>query len=104
LVGPRFPIRLRAFMLTISVVDDVIALIVIATVYAAALHLWALLIAVGLFGIVVVAKRLGVRRAGVYVVLGTAAWVALSKSGVDPIVLGLAIGLLTFAAPAARSD
>ena len=34
LVGPRFPARLRAFMLTIAVVDDIVALIVIAVVYS----------------------------------------------------------------------
>src|SRR5690349_5959278 len=45
LVGPRLPIRLRAFMLTISVVDDVVALIVIATAYAAEIHLGPLLLA-----------------------------------------------------------
>jgi Na+/H+ antiporter NhaA len=104
LVGPRFPLRLRAFMLTVSVVDDVIALAVIATAYAGGLHTRALLIAVGLFAVIVLAVRLGVHRGVVYVALGVAAWVALSKSGVDPIVIGLAMGLLTFAAPAARSD
>ena len=105
LVGPRFPVRLRAFMLTFSVVDDVVALVVIATVYAASLHVVALLTAVGLFAVVVVlAVPLGVRRGGVYAVLGVLAWYALSKSGVDPIVIGLAMGLLTFAAPPARSD
>src|SRR3954447_12297355 len=49
LVGPRFPVRLRAFMLTVSVVDDVVALIVIATAYAAGLRTTALLVALGLF-------------------------------------------------------
>ena len=39
-----------------------------------------------------------------YAPLGVAAWLALSKSGINPIVVGLAMGLLTFAAPAARGD
>jgi Na+/H+ antiporter NhaA len=104
LVGPRFPVRLRAFMLTVSVVDDIVALIVIATVYASGLHTLALLIAVGLFGLVLLAVWLDLHRGAVYAVLGMATWLALSKSGIDPIVVGLAMGLLTFAAPAARSD
>ena len=104
LVGPRFPVRLRAFMLTISVVDDVLALIVIATVYASGLHTLALLIAIALLSVVVLGVYLGIHRGVAYAVLGVAAWVALSKSGVDPIVVGLAMGLMTFAAPAARSD
>ena len=104
LVGTRLPIRLRAFLLSFSVVDDVVALIVIATVYAAGLHALPLLIAAGIFAVVVFAVLAGVQRGAVYAVLGVGAWVALSKSGVDPIVIGLAMGLLTFAAPAARGD
>ena len=104
LVGPAFPFRLRAFMLTFSVVDDVIALIVIATVYATAVDAGALLQAAVLFGVVVACVLVGVHRGAVYALLGTATWLALSDSGVDPIVVGLAMGLLTFAAPAARGD
>jgi Na+/H+ antiporter NhaA len=86
LVGTRFPIRLRAFLLTFSVVDDVVALVVIATVYAGGLHALALLIAVGLLAVVVLGLLAGIQRGAVYAALGAAAWVALSKSGVDPIV------------------
>ena len=104
LVGPRFPVRLRAFMLTVSVVDDVVALIVIGTAYASGLHVPSFLAAVGVFVVVVLLVLLGVRAGAAYAVLGVIAWVALSKSGVDPVVIGLAMGLLTFAAPAARTD
>src|SRR5882672_28542 len=58
LVGPRFPDRLRAFMLTVVVVDDLVALVVIATVYTKTLHVRPLLAAVGLFGAVLVARSL----------------------------------------------
>src|SRR6202008_4310809 len=49
LVGPRFPVRLRAYLLTVSVVDDVVALVVIATVYTTTLNVRELLIAIALF-------------------------------------------------------
>jgi Na+/H+ antiporter NhaA len=104
LVGPRFPDRLRAFMLTVVVVDDILALVVIATVYAQNVSLTALLVAAGLFGAVLVAKLLMVRRSIVYLALGTAVWVALLKSGVEPIIVGLAMGLLVYAYPAARPE
>jgi Na+/H+ antiporter NhaA len=104
LVGPRFPDRLRAFMLTVVVVDDVLALVVIATVYSAHLALTALLIAIGIVGVILVAREVGVRYGLVYAALGAAAWVALYKSGIDPIVVGLVMGLLTYAYPAARVD
>ena len=104
LVGPRFPDRLRAFMLTLVVVDDIAALVVIATVYTEDLALRALLVAFGLFALVLGARALGVRRGIVYAALGASVWVALLESGVEPVVVGLAMGLLTYAYPAARSD
>ena len=104
LVGRRFPVRLQAFMLTVSIVDDVVALAVIATVYAGTINGGPLLVAVGLFALVLLFARFGLRRGAVCGVLGVACWIALSKSGVDPIVVGLAMGLITFAAPAARTD
>ena len=104
LVGPRFPDRLRAFMLTVVVVDDIVALVVIATVYTETLHVVPLLVAVALFGGLVVARALSIRTGLVWAVLGAAAWVAMLKSGVDPVVVGLAMGLLTYAFPAPRSS
>src|SRR5436190_1579330 len=66
IVGPRFPERLRAFMLTVVVVDDILALIVIATVYTDEVTVSWLLVGLGLFGVVLIAKALGIRRGLVY--------------------------------------
>src|SRR5215208_887759 len=104
LVGRRLPDRLRTFILTVVVVDDILALIVIATVYTEQVKVSALLAALGLFGVVLVVRALGVRQGLVYAVLGAATWVALLESGVEPVVVGLAMGLLAYAYPAARSD
>ena len=104
LVGPRFPDRLRAFMLTVVVVDDILALVVIALVYTDEVTVSALLVALGLFGVVLLAKLLRVPVGLVYFALGAAIWVALLESGVEPIVVGLAMGLLAYAYPVARSD
>jgi Na+/H+ antiporter NhaA len=104
LVGRRFPVRLQAFMLTVSIVDDVVALVVIATVYAGTINGGPLLVAVGLFLVAVLIAHSGFRRGFFCAAFGVASWIALSKSGVDPIVIGLAMGLTTFAAPAARTD
>jgi Na+/H+ antiporter NhaA len=104
LVGPRFPDRLRAWMLTVVVVDDILALVVIATVYTETLDLVPLLVAIGLFGAVLVVRELGVRVGLVYLALGAAIWVALLESGVEPVVVGLAMGLLAYAYPAPRSN
>jgi Na+/H+ antiporter NhaA len=104
LVGPRFPDRMRAFILTVVVVDDVVALLVIATAYTEDVALRPLLAALGIFAAILLARSAAVRSGLVYAALGVAAWVALYKSGVEPVVVGLAMGLLTYAYPAARSD
>jgi Na+/H+ antiporter NhaA len=104
LVGRGVPDRLRGFILTVVVVDDIVALIVIATVYTNDFRLQPLLIAIALFAVAVVAVRLRIHKGLLYLGLSTASWVALFKSGVDPIVIGLAAGLITYAAPATRTD
>jgi Na+/H+ antiporter NhaA len=104
LVGPRFPDRLRAFMLTVVVVDDLVALVVIATGYTTSLDAAWLLGAAALYAVVLLARAAGVRVGLVYLLLGAAAWVALLESGVEPVVVGLAMGLLAYAYPAPRSS
>ncbi len=104
IVGPRFPDRLRAFMLTVSVVDDVVGLIVIATVYTTTIALGALGLSIAVLVVVWLADRTGVRNGLVYLVLGVTAWIAMTQSGVDPIVVGLAMGLMTYASNASRLD
>ncbi|TYB46251.1 Na+/H+ antiporter NhaA [Actinomadura chibensis] len=104
LVGRRFPARLRAYLLTATVVDDVVALLVIATVYSEDVSAPPLLLAAGLLAVTVTVRALGIRQVAVYLVLGVAMWGALYSSGVEPVVVGLAMGLLTYAHPAARGD
>jgi len=104
LLGPSFPDRLRAFLLTVLVVDDLVALVVIAVVYPGHFVLAAFLVALGIFVATLLVRAAGIDHGLVYVVLGLAAWVALFKSGVEPVVVGLAGGLLTYAYPAARGD
>jgi Na+/H+ antiporter NhaA len=104
LVGPRFSERLRALLLTIVVVDDLVALVVIATVYTDNVRFVALLAAAALFGLVLAVRALRVTRGLIYLLLGAAVWVALLESGVEPVIVGLAMGLLTYAYPVARSD
>jgi Na+/H+ antiporter NhaA len=104
LVGPRFPARLRAFMLTVSVVDDLLALVVIATVYSHHVSASWLLGGVAVLGVAGAAVMFGVEKGPIYLALGAGAWAAFMHSGVDPVVVGIALGLLTFASPAARVD
>ncbi len=104
LFGRRVPDRLRAFILTVVVVDDILALVVIATVYTETVEGSALIVALALFAAVLVARALRVGVGMIYFVLGAAVWVALLESGIEPVIVGLAMGLLTYAYPAVRSD
>ena len=103
LVGPRFPDRLRAFMLTVVVVDDIVAVVVIATVYTESFDVVPLLISLAFFGAVLVARYLALPAGPTLALLGTGAWIAMLESGVEPVVIGLALGLVTYAYPAPRS-
>ncbi|MCT9935085.1 Na+/H+ antiporter NhaA [Planotetraspora sp. A-T 1434] len=104
LVARRLPARAHTYMLTVTVVDDLVALCVIAIFYSEHVRPLALLAATGIFAVVLLVRSLGVRQGIVYALLGVAAWVALFKSGVEPVVLGLAMGMVAYASPAARGD
>jgi Na+/H+ antiporter NhaA len=104
LAGTRAPDRLRGFLLTVVVVDDIVALCVIAAAYTDAVVWPALAAAVAVFAVMLALVRLRVRRGLVFLVLGIACWLAVLRSGIDPVVVGLAAGLATYAAPAARTD
>jgi Na+/H+ antiporter NhaA len=106
LTGPRFPDRVRAFLLSVAVVDDLASLVVIGAAYTKSLAAVPLAAAAGIFAmiLILILRRARIRYGIVYALLGIAAWVAVLKSGVDPVVVGLVMGLLTFAYPAARTD
>jgi Na+/H+ antiporter NhaA len=104
LVGPKSADRLRTYLLTFAVVDDFTTIVIIALVYSGHIDIPALLAGLGALLAVYLARAGGLRHAVVYAGLGLAAWVAFFKSGVDPAVSGMVIGLLTPAYPAARSD
>jgi Na+/H+ antiporter NhaA len=94
LVGRNLPEQIRAFILTVFIVDDLVALGVIAFAYSGHVEMVPLLIAVGAFAAMLVLQRVAWVR-WLAVPAAVAAWVALFFSGVDPIVLGLVAGLTT---------
>ncbi|HEV3404792.1 MAG TPA: Na+/H+ antiporter NhaA, partial [Gaiellaceae bacterium] len=102
LVGPRLPDRLRAFLLTVVVVDDLIGLLVIVLAYTGSVAVVPLTAALLFYTVAVVIRLLDIHLGLLYFIVGACAWVALLKAHVDPVVTGLAIGLLALASPAPR--
>ena len=97
--------RLRLRLLTLAVVDDLVALVVIAAVYSDDLSVLPLALALGFFLLLVGLRFVrAVWRRQATVILGIALWVALYESGIDPVVSGLAIGLVTSAYLPAREE
>jgi Na+/H+ antiporter NhaA len=104
-IAPRGATRLRVFLLTLAVFDDLVALVVIAAVYSGAISPAALAAAAG-FLVALLALRYApprVRRA-LWVPAGIGMWVALFESGVDPVITGVIVGLATSAYPPSRED
>jgi Na+/H+ antiporter NhaA len=104
LVGSGFPNRLRAYLLTVSVVDDVTALLVIAFVYSGTISVVPLVVGLAFFGCILLIRAADIHFGPIYFLVGTAVWVAFYKSGVDPVVAGLMGGLIALAYPAQRTD
>jgi Na+/H+ antiporter NhaA len=104
LVGSGVPDRVRTYLLTFAIVDDIVGIVIIALVYSRHIDLVALAVGLVLLAGVAVARALGVRRGLLYLVVGVGAWIAFYESGVDPVVVGLVMGLITPAYTASRGD
>jgi Na+/H+ antiporter NhaA len=96
-------IRLRVFLLTVVVIDDLTALLVIAFGYTEHIDATALVVAIVLFAALYALRWAGSTwRTPVAVLLGVGIWLAMFESGVDAVIAGLAIGLITTAYPPPR--
>jgi Na+/H+ antiporter NhaA len=102
--GRGLPDRVRTYLLTFSVVDDLLGLAVIAVFYSSHVRWVPLLIGAVLLATYAVLTNRRISNPPAYLLLGVGTWVAFWESGVDPIVAGLVIGLLTVAYPAGRED
>jgi Na+/H+ antiporter NhaA len=103
LLGRGVPDQVRVFLLTVFVVDDLVALVVIAVVYSDDITMTPLVVAALVFGGMLVMNAARVNRGVLYVPFGLVLWGALLSSGIDPVVAGLAIGLTAVAYTPARS-
>jgi Na+:H+ antiporter, NhaA family len=101
LLGRAIPPALKTFLLALAIIDDLLAIVVIAVFYTDNLSAVALaLAALGVLGLVIL-NRFDVRSPAAYVILGIFTWVCVLKSGVHATLAGVAVGL---AIPMTRHD
>ncbi|WP_205696262.1 Na+/H+ antiporter NhaA [Conexibacter sp. SYSU D00693] len=104
LVGPTAPSSLRVFLLTLAIVDDIGAIVVIAVFYSSGVELAWLVAAVAIAPLVLVVNRVGSWRGPAYVVVGVALWIAMVESGIHPTLAGVVVGVLVDVHPPRRAD
>lgn len=95
LFGSRVPFGLKILLLSLAIVDDLVAVLIIAFVFTETIAWSWLALAAVAFGVIYVFQRIGVRAIGVYAWVGLFIWFAFLQSGVHPTVAGVMLGLLT---------
>lgn len=93
LLGNRIPFALKIFLTAVAIVDDLIAVLVIAFFYSAGINFVALGIGFVVLALLVLANIFGIRNFTLYIALGLIVWVAFLESGVHATIAGVLIAL-----------
>ena len=92
LLGPRVPVSLKVFLLTLAVADDLGAIVIIALFYTEQLSIGSLGIAFAALGVLILMNYSNVGNKSAYLFVGFIMWVAVLKSGVHATLAGVALG------------
>ena len=95
LLGSRIPSSLRIFMLSLAIVDDIGAILVVAIGYSSGIGWWLIAAAGAGLAIIRVMAFIGLRGFPIYVLVGSLVWIAVDASGIHATITGVALGLLT---------
>ncbi|BCK52589.1 Na+/H+ antiporter NhaA [Nocardia wallacei] len=104
LTGSRIPTTARVFLLSLAVVDDLIAIVLIAVLFTTSIAIGWLLAAAACFLAWALAQQRRLRSPLIYVPLALVAWYALHEAGIHPTLAGVVCGLLTRVRPDADED
>ena len=93
LLGKRVPASLKLFLMTLAIIDDLGAIIIIALFYSGSLSSLSLMLAAACLLVLIAMNRLGVVKLGPYMVVGLILWVCVLKSGVHATLAGVTLAL-----------
>ena len=99
LLGSRVPVALKVFLTALAIVDDIVAVLVIAIFYRANLSWLSLGAAGGFFAALLAASSLGMRHPFPYALLGICMWIAMLLSGIHAAIAGVLVALAVPARP-----
>lgn len=95
LFGKLIPQSLRIFMLSLAIIDDIGAILVVAIGYSDGISWTALVISAIGFILVFLMRKLGIRSITVFFFIGSIIWVSVDASGIHPTITGVILGLMT---------
>ena len=93
-LGKRIPGKLRIFLLSLAIVDDIGAILVIAIGYTAQLDYLALFFGIFSIGVFVLFQKIGIRNAAVYTFVALMIWFGFHESGIHATIAGVIVGIL----------
>ncbi|MCR5889284.1 Na+/H+ antiporter NhaA [Hymenobacter sp. J193] len=93
LLGSRIPPGLRIFLTALAIIDDLLAVLIIAVFYTAGLHLGYLMAAAGILALLVALNRLRVSWLPLYLLLGLGLWFVVLQSGIHATIAGVLLAL-----------
>ncbi|QCY09565.1 Na+/H+ antiporter NhaA [Pseudomonas sp. MPC6] len=95
LLGKSIPGGVRVLLLALAIIDDIVAILIIAVFYTATLDYLGLVVAVSGLVLVLIFQRMGISKAYAYILPGAIVWFGLLKTGVHPTLAGVILGLMT---------
>lgn len=99
MIGSRVPESLRIFLLALAVIDDIVAILIIALVYSDGILINWLVAGAAVVTFIYLLKRLNIKSTAIYIFFGIILWFTLYKTGVHPTLAGVILGLMTPNAP-----
>ena len=102
LAARHAPPGLKPFILTLAIVDDIGAIVVIAGFYTGGLSIVPLVLAVATCGLMLLMRRVGITAQSVFITFGAVVWLLTYRSGIHPTIAGVVLGLLAPAEPFQR--